>query len=72
MNKYIESLLAEREGYIRRNLESRKKQVEDALREVGHDLADSAIKSGHKVVEAAVAQPKQERAIKQPVAKRDK
>jgi hypothetical protein len=61
MNKYIESLLAEREGYIRRNLSARVKQVEDALKD-----------AGHKVVEAAVAQPKQERAIKQPVAKRDK
>lgn len=55
--KYIEQLLWEREGYVRRKLADRVKQVEKHLEELGHKI------------ETATAEPSQERAMK-PTAKK--
>jgi hypothetical protein len=57
MNKYIEALLAERNGYEKRGLKERVKAVDAALRELGfdHKYMDAEI-------EAASFEPKVEKA----------
>lgn len=55
----IEALLQEREGYVRRGLKDRVKQIDDVLAALGH-----------KVTETATAEPKTERAAKPTVKKR--
>jgi len=37
MNNYIDALLQERAGYVKRNLPERVKSVDDALRRLGFD-----------------------------------
>lgn len=54
----IAALLAEREGYVRRNLPERVALVNDILRQLGHD------------VEAAAVQPSTERAVAPKARKR--
>ena len=65
MNKQIDALLFEREGYLRRGLKDRVKAVEAALRELGFD---------HKYmtdeVETAAVEPVAERATRKAASKR--
>lgn len=58
----IESLLQEREGYVRRNLPDRVKQVDEALRNAGYKSAPK--------VETATAEPEVETAAKPATKKR--
>ena len=59
----IEALLIEREGYVRRNLPDRVKQVDDALRHAGYTKTTAS-------VETATAEPVVERASKPATRKR--
>ena len=59
----IESLLIEREGYARRNLPDRVKQVDIALRDAGYTKTSAPI-------ETATAEPVVERAAKPATRKR--
>jgi len=59
----IESLLIEREGYVRRNLLDRVKQVDIALRDAGYTKTSAPI-------ETATAEPLVERAAKPATRKR--
>jgi hypothetical protein len=59
----IESLLIEREGYVRRNLPDRVKQVDIALRDAGYTKTSAPI-------ETATAEPLVERAAKPATRKR--
>lgn len=59
----IEALLIEREGYVRRNLPDRVKQVDDALRHAGYTKTNAP-------VETATAEPVVERASKPATRKR--
>jgi hypothetical protein len=59
----IESLLIEREGYVRRNLPDRVKQVDIALRDAGYTKTSAPI-------ETATAEPVVERAAKPATRKR--
>jgi hypothetical protein len=59
----IESLLIEREGYLRRNLPDRVKQVDIALRDAGYTKTSAPI-------ETATAEPVVERAAKPATRKR--
>ena len=59
----IESLLIEREGYVRRNLPDRVKQVDIALRDAGYTKNSAPI-------ETATAEPMVERAAKPATRKR--
>lgn len=52
MNKLIEALLVEREGYVRRNLPDRVKLIDAEL-----------AKLGAKPLEAATVEPEAERAV---------
>jgi hypothetical protein len=65
MNKQIDALLFEREGYLRRGLKDRVKAVDAALRELGFD---------HKYmtdeVETAAVEPVVERAARKAASKR--
>lgn len=61
--KIIEALLIEREGYVRRNLPERVKQVDDALRAAGYTKTTTPI-------ETATAEPVIERAAKPATRKR--
>lgn len=61
--KIIEALLIEREGYVRRNLPERVKQVDDALRAAGYTKTNAPI-------ETATAEPVIERAAKPATRKR--
>ena len=64
MNKQIDALLFEREGYLRRGLKDRVKAVDAALRELGFD---------HKYmtdeVETAAVEPVAERATRKAALK---
>ncbi len=60
----IDALLIEREGYVRRNLPDRVKQVDVALRDAGYT------KTSAPVVETATAEPVVERAAKPATRKR--
>lgn len=62
MNKIIESLLIEREGYVRRNKPDRVKAVDAELRALGYDKVAP--------VEAAAVEPEVEQAIKPRAKKR--
>lgn len=57
-NNQIVALLAERIGYLRRNLPKRVAEVDEALRKLGH------------IVESATAEPQTEQATKPVVHKR--
>jgi hypothetical protein len=59
----IESLLIEREGYVRRNLADRVKAVDLALRDAGYTKTSAPI-------ETATAEPVVERAAKPATRKR--
>lgn len=59
----IEALLIEREGYVRRNLPDRVKQVDEALRNAGYTKTSAP-------VETATAEPVVERAAKPATRKR--
>jgi hypothetical protein len=65
MNKQIEALLIEREGYVRRGLKDRVKAVDAALRELDFD---------HKYmtdeIETASVEPVAERAVVKAAKKR--
>jgi hypothetical protein len=65
MNKQIDALLFEREGYLRRGLKDRVKAVDAALRGLGFD---------HKYmtdeVETAAVEPVAERATRKAASKR--
>ncbi len=65
MNKQIEALLIEREGYERRGLKDRIKGVDAALRELGFD---------HKYmtdeIETASVEPATERTVRKAASKR--
>jgi hypothetical protein len=65
MNKQIEALLIEREGYVRRGLKDRVKAVDTSLRELGFDhkyMADE--------IETAAVEPVAERATRKAASKR--
>ena len=65
MNKQIEALLIEREGYVRRGLKDRVKAVDASLRELGFDhkyMADE--------IETAAVEPVAERATRKAAPKR--
>lgn len=62
-NQIIEALLIEREGYVRRNLPDRVKQVDVALRDAGYTKISTP-------VDTATAEPKVERAAKPATRKR--
>lgn len=59
----IDALLIEREGYVRRNLPDRVKQVDQALRDAGYTKTSAP-------VETATAEPVVERAAKPATRKR--
>jgi hypothetical protein len=59
----IDALLIEREGYVRRNLPDRVKQVDVALRDAGYTKTSAPI-------ETATAEPVVERAAKPATRKR--
>lgn len=59
MNKEIEALLAEKEGYVRRGLKDRVKQVDDVLASLGY-----------VVKEVATTEPEAERAVTPRATKR--
>jgi hypothetical protein len=59
----IDALLIEREGYVRRNLPDRVKQVDVALRDAGYTKTSAPI-------ETATAEPMVERAAKPATRKR--
>ena len=59
----IDALLIEREGYVRRNLPDRVKQVDIALRDAGYTKTSAPI-------ETATAEPIVERAAKPATRKR--
>ncbi|CAB4157098.1 hypothetical protein UFOVP691_2 [uncultured Caudovirales phage] len=63
MNKQIEALLIEREGYVRRGLKDRVKACDDALAQLGH-------KSKVTEVETAAVEPVAERATRKAAPKR--
>ena len=63
MNKHIEALLVEREGYVRRNKPDRVKQIDEQLRELGFDKKLAP-------VEAAAIEPETEQAVKPRAKKR--
>ncbi len=58
-NKQIEALLVEKEGYIRRGLKDRAKQVDDVLASLGYT-----------VKEVARVEPESERAVMPRATKR--
>jgi hypothetical protein len=62
--RLIEALLAEREGYVRRNLQDRIKQVDAELSAAGYKKAAST-------VETATAEPTTEMASKPATRKRN-
>jgi len=63
MSSQIEALLIEREGYVRRGLKDRVKQVDDALRELGFE---------NKLMtkETSSVEPESERAVTPRASKR--
>lgn len=63
MSNQIEALLAEREGYARRGLKDRVKQVDDALSALGY-------KQSTPKQETATVEPEAERAIVPRASKR--
>ena len=63
MNKQIEALLIEREGYVRRGLKDRAKACDDALAQLGY-------KSKVVEVETAAVEPVAERATRKAASKR--
>jgi len=65
MSSYIESLLIEREGYVRRGLKERVKQVDEVLASLGHKTKDVST-----VKEVATVEVETERAASPRVSKR--
>ncbi len=63
MNKQIEALLVEREGYVRRGLKDRVKACDDALAQLGY-------KNKVVEVETAAVEPVAERATRKAAPKR--
>ena len=63
MNKQIEALLIEREGYVRRGLKDRVKACDDSLAQLGH-------KNKVVEVETAAVEPVAERATRKAAPKR--
>ena len=63
MNKQIDALLIEREGYVRRGLKDRVKACDDALAALGH-------KGKTPEIETAAIEPVAERATRKAVSKR--
>ena len=63
MNKQIDALLFEREGYLRRGLKDRVKACDDALAALGY-------KSRVAEVETAAVEPVAERATRKAASKR--
>jgi hypothetical protein len=64
MNSYIQALLTEREGYVRRGRMDRVAQVDAALREVGYESKYTA------TVETATTEPEIERGVRKKAAKK--
>jgi len=57
MNKQIESLLVEREGYVRRGLKDRVKAVDESLRELGYEakyVETASVESDERAVSPKV------------------
>ena len=67
MSKYVESLLVERAGYVRRGKKDRVKQVDEALAELGY-VDKYAEKYSEK--ESATIEQEAERAVTPRVTKR--
>jgi hypothetical protein len=67
MSKYVESLLVERAGYVRRGKADRVKQVDEALAELGyvHKYAEK-----YSETESASIKPEAERAVTPRATKR--
>lgn len=63
MNKQIEALLVEREGYVRRGLKDRVSAVDSVLDSLGY-------KTKAPQVETASVEPAQERAVRKAAPKR--
>ena len=66
MNKQIEALLIEREGYVRRGKQDRVKAVDETLRQLGYG---SAVRESEPV-EVAVVEPEERAVVKKVVRKR--
>lgn len=65
MSDQIASLLIEREGYVRRGLKDRVKQVDDVLASLGHTVRTSSPQK-----ESASVEPESERAVAPRASKR--
>ena len=63
MNKQIEALLIEREGYVRRGLKARVSAVDSVLNALGY-------KSKASEVETATIEPATERTVRKAASKR--
>lgn len=66
MNKQIEALLIEREGYVRRGKADRVKAVDEALRQLGHG---SPVRESEPV-EVAAIEPVEKAVVKKAARKR--
>lgn len=66
MNKQIEALLIEREGYVRRGRQDRVKAVDEALRQLGY----GSVVRESEPVEVAVVEPEERAVVKKAVRKR--
>ena len=67
MNKQVEALLVEREGYVRRGLKDRVKAVYEALEALGHKTSRVS-----EIVETASVAPSEENASARKTATRRK
>lgn len=66
MNKQIEALLIEREGYVRRGKQDRVKAVDEALRQLGY----GSVVRESEPVEVAVVEAEERAVVKKVVRKR--
>lgn len=66
MNKQIEALLIEREGYVRRGRQDRVKSVDEALRQLGYG---SAVRKSEPL-EVAAIEPEERAVVKKAARKR--
>lgn len=70
MTPYIEALLAEREGYVRRKLPKRVEAIDEALREVGFEHKYLSKPAEAAPIEAAAIEADVEKAIVKRAKKR--
>lgn len=70
MTPYIEALLVEREGYVKRNLPKRVAAIDEALRAVGYENKNAVKPVETAPVEAAAIEADVEKAIVKRAKKR--